>query len=100
MKISASFDKFIYTLIIVNIIAMILESHVSIREAYHSYFYVFETVSIVIFSFEYLFRIVVGYKNEGVRGVTKYMFSTFGLIDLISILPFYLNQFIKLTGVS
>ena len=98
MKISASFDKFIYTLIIVNIIAMILESHVSIRETYHSYFYVFETVSIVIFSFEYLFRIIVGYKNEGVRGVTKYMFSTFGIIDLISILPFYLNQFIKIDG--
>ena len=98
MKISATFDKFIYSLIIANVIAMILESHVSIRELYHSYFYVFETFSIVIFSFEYLFRIIVGFKNEGVRGATKYMFSTFGLIDLISILPFYLNQFIKVDG--
>jgi voltage-gated potassium channel len=32
------------------------------------------------------------------KGVSKYVFSTFGLIDLISILPFYLNQFIKVDG--
>ena len=32
------------------------------------------------------------------KGVSQYVFSTFGLIDLISILPFYLNQFIKVDG--
>jgi voltage-gated potassium channel len=32
------------------------------------------------------------------KGVSKYVFSTFGLIDLISILPFFLNQFVKVDG--
>jgi voltage-gated potassium channel len=36
--------------------------------------------------------------NNRMKGVSKYVFSTFGLIDLISILPFYLNQFIKVDG--
>jgi len=98
MKISVAFDKFIYALIIANVIAMILESHVSIREDYHSYFYVFEFASIIIFSFEYLYRIYVGFRTDGFKGATKYMLSTFGIIDLISILPFYLNQFIKVDG--
>jgi voltage-gated potassium channel len=98
MKISAAFDKFIYALIIANVLAMILESHVSIREVYHAYFYVFEFVSIIIFSFEYLYRIGVGFRDDGMKGVSKYVFSTFGLIDLISILPFYLNQVIRVDG--
>ena len=58
MKISATFDKFIYSLIIANVIAMILESHVSIRELYHSYFYVFETFSIVIFHLNIYFELL------------------------------------------
>ena len=98
MKVSLGFDKFIYGLIIANVLAMILESHASIRAVYATQFYVFECISIIIFSFEYLYRIVNGYKNKGIKGATQYIFSTFGLIDLISILPFYLNQFIKVDG--
>ena len=98
MKSPILFDKFIYLLIIVNVVAMILESHVSIRDVYGNLFRVFESISIYIFSFEYLYRIRLAYKDRRMRGVAKYMFSTFGLIDLISILPFYLNQFIKVDG--
>ncbi|MEC9195317.1 MAG: ion transporter, partial [Bacteroidota bacterium] len=87
------FDKFIYLLIIANVVAMIMESHVSIRNVYGSQFSIFEALSIYIFSFEYLYRIRLAYLDQRMKGVWKYIFSTFGLIDLISILPFYLNQF-------
>jgi voltage-gated potassium channel len=92
------FDKFVYLLIIANVLAMILESHVSIRNIYGDYFHIFEAISIYIFSFEYLYRIRLAYLDKGLKGVWKYVFSTFGLIDLISILPFYLNQFVKVDG--
>lgn len=98
MKSKVFFDKFIYLLIIVNVLAMILESHVSIRNVYGQYFNIFEAVSIYIFSFEYLYRIRLAYLDKQLKGVSQYMFSTFGLIDLISILPFFLNQFIKVDG--
>ena len=98
MKSPILFDKFIYLLIIVNVVAMILESHVSIRDLYGDLFRVFESISIYIFSFEYIYRIRLAYMDKRIRGVAKYVFSTFGLIDLISILPFYLNQFIKVDG--
>lgn len=98
MKSKIIFDKFIYLLIIANVLAMILESHVSIRNVYGFYFNFFETVSIYIFSFEYLYRIRLAYLDNQLKGVSKYVFSTFGLIDLISILPFFLNQFVKVDG--
>ncbi|MDB2314426.1 ion transporter, partial [Flavobacteriaceae bacterium] len=49
-------------------------------------------------SFEYLYRIRLAYLDKRMKGVKKYIFSTFGLIDLISILPFFLNQFVKVDG--
>jgi len=97
-KFSLRFDFFIYTLIILNIIAMVLESHVALKAQFESFFNLFELFSIVIFSFEYLYRIVVYYRADGWRGVGSYVFSFFGLIDLISILPFYLKQFIAIDG--
>ncbi len=98
MKSPVIFDKFIYLLIIFNVAAMILESHVSIRNVYGNYFNVFEAISIYIFSFEYLYRIRLAYLDKRMKGVKKYIFSPFGLIDLISILPFFLNQFVKVDG--
>ena len=77
---------------------MVFESHESIRKSYGSLFYYFELISIVIFSLEYIYRISYSFIEKGVKGAVNYIFSFFGLIDLISILPFYLNQFINLDG--
>lgn len=77
---------------------MILESHKSIRDSYGGYFSSFELFSIIVFSAEYFYRIGHAYLKKGTKGVLDYVFSFFGLIDLISILPFYLNQFIELDG--
>ncbi len=77
---------------------MILESHKSVREAYGFIFHVFEIVSIVIFSAEYFYRVGHAYFKDGSKGMFQYIFSFFGLIDLISILPFYLNQLIQVDG--
>ena len=77
---------------------MIFESHESIRKSYGSLFYYFELLSIGIFSLEYMYRISYSFFGKGMKGAVNYIFSFFGLIDLISILPFYLNQFINLDG--
>tara|TARA_Y100000996_G_scaffold374329_1_gene324427 strand:- start:4900 stop:5607 length:708 start_codon:yes stop_codon:yes gene_type:complete len=98
MSINKSIDKFIYILIIANIIAMIAESHVSIRSIYFNEFYMFEAISIGIFSVEYLYRIVYAYRESKMKGAIGYITSVFGIIDLISIIPFFLNQFTKIDG--
>jgi voltage-gated potassium channel len=98
MKKFKHFNTFIYALIVLNILAMILESHESIQLQFEVFFQYFEIISISIFSFEYLFRIYTGYKEEQWKGVKKYVFSFFGIIDLISILPFYIKKFVLLDG--
>ena len=77
---------------------MILESHKNISNIYGNSLFVFEAISIYVFSFEYLYRIYLSFRKNKFKGVFKYIFSVYGLIDLISILPFYLNQFVKLDG--
>ena len=85
-------------LIIANIIAMVLESHKFIQAQFSQFFYYFELISILIFSFEYIYRIITSYKESKWLGVKNYVFSFFGFIDLISILPFYIKQFVLLDG--
>lgn len=98
MKKFNRFDTFIYSLIIGNIIAMVLESHQAIQVQFTEFFHYFELVSILIFSFEYLYRINQSYRENKWTGVRSYVFSFFGIIDLISILPFYVKQFVLLDG--
>ena len=85
-------------MIFLNVTAMIFESHESVRTPYSDFFHFFELISIAIFSFEYIYRISYSFINNGSKGAINYVFSFFGLIDLISILPFYLNQFVSLDG--
>ena len=91
-------DKFIYILIILNVLAMILESHESLMLQYAQAFHAFETFSIVIFVFEYLYRLREAFVLAGYRGMGKYGISFFGVIDLLSILPFFLAGISNIDG--
>ena len=85
------FIKFIYALIILNIVALILESYEELNAKYSTIFYLFEVFSVAIFTVEYLLRIWVSDKTkEDKRERLNFAFSTLGIIDLIAIIPFYL----------
>tara|TARA_B100001063_G_scaffold98720_1_gene92263 strand:+ start:590 stop:1288 length:699 start_codon:yes stop_codon:yes gene_type:complete len=98
MKNFSRFDAFIYILIIANILAMILESHSFMKDRFGQIFSLFELISILIFTVEYFYRIYISYKEKKLKGVFSYVFSFFGIIDFISILPFYIKQFVLIDG--
>ncbi len=88
------FNKFIIALIFLNIIAFILETFETIANEYGTYFFIFEAVSVAIFTIEYGLRVWSCGQNpnyRGVRGSLKYMISFFAIIDLLSFLPFYVH---------
>lgn len=85
---SSSLTQIIYALIVLNIIALVLESYEPIREEHQLIFQVFEVFSIIIFSIEYITRVYVSNIKE--TGRSKFVFSFYGVIDLMAILPFYL----------
>lgn len=78
--------------IIVSILAIIFES-VSEFSQYHKYFLAIEYTAVFIFSIEYVCRIIGSQKK------LSYIFSFFGFIDLLSILPTYL-QITNLTPIK
>jgi len=84
----------IYGLIFLNLTSVIIESFENIRLKYSNEFYLFEVISIIVFTIEYFLRIWTAdlhykIKNKS-RAKIKFITSAFGLIDLFAILPFYL----------
>jgi voltage-gated potassium channel len=74
--------------ILASILIIVLESVAAIREHYGDFLRAIEWAFTILFTIEYLARIWT------VKNKTKYIFSFFGLIDLLSILPSYFGLFI------
>ncbi|MBP1839369.1 ion transporter [Formosa algae] len=79
------FDYLIQVLILLSLIAFSVETLPNISTIVKFYLDLFETFCVVIFSIEYLIRVYVAKKP------LKYIFSFYGIIDLLAILPFYLR---------
>ncbi len=84
-------------MVILNILAVTLESVSDFPVNYARQFYFVESFSVVIFSIEYLMRVWASAAKQDAGGRILgsvrlgYIFSFSGLIDLVSILPFYLQ---------
>lgn len=93
-KYNLYFDYFIASLIILNVLAIAVDSLSSISAELRHGLKIFEIISLIIFTVEYLMRIYVADLSHPVdsktRAISRFVFSPLGLIDLFSILPFYL----------
>ncbi len=87
-------DIFLISLICTNIAALVLSSVESIYRVFPEAFYIFEAVSVGIFTVEYILR-VWSYTEEPryahpLYGRIKFVLSPIQLMDLLAILPFFL----------
>lgn len=88
--VSKLFDVFISVCIIVNIICMVLLTFNSLSE-YYNILNAIETFTIYVFIIEYSLRVItakylyLGYSTFG--AIILFVFSLYGVIDLLSILP-------------
>ena len=87
-------------LIVLNLVAISLESVESIGLRYSSFFFVFEMVSVSIFGTEYVLRIWASAASSSTKWEKPfskrlaYIFSFTGLVDLLAILPSLLSIFV------
>lgn len=79
------FDIFLLWLILFSVLVVMVESVPEIGRKYSDVFFVIEWCMTVIFTIEYLLRIWISLKP------VKYVFSFWGFIDLLAILPSYLS---------
>ena len=93
-------ESFVALLILLNVGLMLLETIPQVYEPYAKLFHSIETVSIYIFTLEYVVRFILAPYQKNLDGKRfprlSYGVSPFAVIDLLSILPFYLSAFIAL----
>lgn len=81
------FDLFLLAFIVFSILILFIESLPNLSPTVKLIFYVFEWILSSIFVIEYIIRIWVSPKPK------KYIFSAWGIIDLIAILPIFFLPF-------
>lgn len=91
------FNISLSVLIFLNTVAIILHTVPRFKEKYDQLFLDFEVFSVIIFSIEYILRIWSCVEQERFKhpfwGRIKFIFSAWGLVDLLAILPFYVSFF-------
>ena len=88
-KAGKAFDVLLLVFIVFSFILVLFESINSIENEYSTGIKIAEWIMTILFTFEYIARIV------SVNRPLKYIFSFFGIIDLVSILPAYLGLFMQ-----
>jgi voltage-gated potassium channel len=90
-----AFNLFIVGLILLNIVAMVLESVQKIHELSPQSFFWFECFSVAVFSVEYVLRLWSCVEepkySRPVRGRLRFAVTPLALVDLSAVLPFYLR---------
>jgi voltage-gated potassium channel len=79
------FDLILLWLIVVSVVVVILESIPEVNVKYRDEFFLVELFFTVLFTIEYILRILV-YPRP-----LRYIFSYWGIIDFLGIMPFYLS---------
>jgi voltage-gated potassium channel len=92
-RISRVFNLGIQFLIIASLISFSIETIEGLDKDVKRYLGYFETFSILIFTVEYILRLIAADKK------LKFVFSFYGLVDLLAILPFYVARGLDLRAV-
>ncbi len=81
------FDVILISAILMSVFALMLDSVEDISQAYRTLFLIIEWLFTLLFTIEYMVRIYCSPRPS------RYIFSFYGLIDLVSVLPSYLSLF-------
>lgn len=96
-RLNQGYDIISTAFLIINIIVSIAMTFESFYAAHHDLLYWTESITVFFFAVDYVLRLIASDKMypEYSRGMSavKYIFSGYGIIDLLSFLPYYLPVF-------
>lgn len=95
-----TFDFILISIIILNILAIMLESVEGVEQEYGEIFRGFEIFSIIFFTIEYFCRLYSIVENKRfqhpIKGRLRWAKTSMAIVDLLAFLPFYLSFFADL----
>ncbi len=87
------FDLVLLGLILLSVLLVMMDTVEGINQKYHQQLLVCEWIITIFFTIEFILRII------SIQKPIKYIFSFYGIIDLMAILPMYLSIFFPATNV-
>jgi voltage-gated potassium channel len=81
------FDLVLLGLILLSVLLVMMETVQGINQKYHAQLIICEWIITVFFTIEYILRII------SIQKPVRYIFSFYGIIDLLAVLPMYLSIF-------
>lgn len=97
--VSRTANGFLMVLIVLNVLAVMLETVEPLATKYAIFFHAFLVFSVSVFTLEYLLRLWTcteepfGKYAQPLLGRLRYMMSPLTIVDLLAIIPFYLSMF-------
>lgn len=94
-------DGALIALIVLNIVAVILESVPTLSISHGPVFHIFDLFSVGVFSVEYALRVWTAVELGDKRfkhplwGRLRYMATPLAIVDLLAVLPFFLGYFVE-----
>lgn len=95
-------DGALIALIVLNILAVILESVPTLSISHGPVFHAFDLFSVGVFTVEYALRVWTAIELDDKRfkhplwGRLRYMATPLAMIDLLAVLPFFMGYFVEL----
>ncbi|WP_413998467.1 ion transporter [Flavobacterium sp. W1B] len=87
------FDLILLGLILLSVFLVMMETVAGFNQKYHYYLVLLEWIITGLFTIEYILRII------SINKPFKYIFSFYGIVDLLAIVPMYLSFFLVGTSI-
>jgi len=82
-----TFDLLLLAVILLSVLLIMMQSVVRYDKLHHDFFVISEWIITIFFTLEYILRIISN------KRPLNYIFSFYGFVDLLSLLPMYLSFF-------
>ena len=88
-----AFDLAIQALIVISLVTFSIETLPNLSTRTERWLYAIEVITVLIFTAEYLLRFLLADRK------LKFVFSFFGMVDLLAIMPFYVATGVDLRSI-
>jgi len=97
-KCAAVIGGFIMLLIFLGSLTFVLESLPDVKERWSSEMAIFEAACVVSFTVDYVMRVLTCTTRPGPNGLMEYLIQPLNLVDIASILPWYMERLFQMGG--